>query len=34
MSKVKKNVLIKTEKLRDTFRFIYDLNSISDGGGA
>ena len=32
MDKLKKNVLIKARKLCNIFRFIDDLNSISDGG--
>ena len=32
MNKLKKNDLIKARKLCNSFRFINDLNSISDGG--
>ena len=32
MNELKKNDLIKARKLGNIFRFIYDLNSINDGG--
>ena len=32
MNELKKNDLIKRRKLCNIFRFIHDLNSISDGG--